>query len=78
MVRCADGALYSGVTTDLDRRLREHNAGRGSACTRARRPVRLVYRKRCVGRGSALRQEAGLKRLSRRKKEGLLRTSWAG
>jgi len=41
LVRCCDGSLYAGVTTDLERRLAQHNAGRGAAYTRSRRPVDL-------------------------------------
>ncbi len=72
MVRCRDGSLYTGVTTDTQRRVKEHNAGIGGAYTRARRPVRLIYRKRVKDRSSALRREAGIKQLSRTEKEALL------
>ena len=43
LLRCGDGSLYAGITTDLQRRLREHNAGQGAAYTRSRLPVTLVY-----------------------------------
>ena len=72
MVRCRDGSLYTGVTTDAKRRAKEHNAGTGGAYTRARRPVRLVYREPAKDRSSALRREARIKRLSRTEKEALL------
>lgn len=72
MVRCADGSLYTGVSTDPDRRLRQHNAGTASRYTRSRLPVELVYRERRRGRSDALRREAALKALPRRAKLALL------
>ena len=72
LLRCADGTLYAGATTDPERRTREHNAGRGAKYTRSRRPVELVYRERCGGRSAALRREAALKKLSRAEKLALI------
>ena len=60
------GALYCGATTDLDRRLAQHNAGAGAKWTRAFRPVRLVWSERVGTKSEALRREAEVKRLSRR------------
>ena len=68
LLRCADGTLYTGITTDVDRRIKEHNAGRGAAYTRGRGPVELVYREAAPGHGAALRRDAALKRLPRAKK----------
>lgn len=65
MVRCADGSLYTGVATDLERRLTEHNAGRGAKYTRGRTPVLLVYRERCRDRSGAVRRELIIKRMTR-------------
>lgn len=73
ILRCADGTLYTGITSDLARRCAQHNAGRASRYTRARLPVRLVYREPCVGRGPALRREAAIKALPRRQKLALVR-----
>jgi putative endonuclease len=73
MLRCGDGSLYTGITNDLARRLARHRAGTASAYTRARRPVRLVYRERQPDRPAALRREAALRRLSRSEKLTLLR-----
>ena len=68
LVECADGTLYAGSTTDPERREREHNAGVGAKYTRARRPVRLVYREACADKSAALRREAALKRLTKAEK----------
>lgn len=65
MVRCADGSLYTGVATDIERRLAEHNAGRGAKYTRGRTPVSLVYRERCGDRSRAVRRELIIKRMTR-------------
>jgi putative endonuclease len=77
MLRCGDGSLYTGITNDLARRLARHRAGTASAYTRARRPVRLVYRERQPDRPAALRREAALRRLSRSEKLTLLRRGGA-
>ncbi len=68
LLRCSDGSLYVGSTTDVERRLREHAAGRGGAYTRSRRPVRLVYRERQPDRARAQRREWALKQWSRAQK----------
>ncbi len=65
LLECADCTTYIGVTTDIDRRVREHNEGRGARYTRGRRPVVLLGAIPCADRGDALRQEWRLKRLGR-------------
>jgi uncharacterized protein (TIGR02453 family) len=72
LARCADGTLYTGVTTDPVRRERAHNAGRGAAYTRSRLPVSLVHLEPAVARGAALRRELAIKRLTRREKEAMV------
>lgn len=72
IVRCADATLYTGMSTDVDRRAAEHNAGTGAKYTRSRRPVEVVYREECVDRSAALRREAAIKRLSRAEKIALI------
>ena len=73
MLRCRDRSLYTGITTDLSRRLRRHKAGTASAYTRTRLPVRLVYQEHQPDRPAALRREAALRRLSRAAKLALVR-----
>ena len=72
LVRCTDGTLYTGVTTDVARRVAQHNAGTASRYTRSRRPVVLAYQKRVGDRGAALRREIAIKKLSREEKEELI------
>ena len=71
LVRCRDGSLYTGITTDPGRRLAEHNSGSGAAYTRSRLPVELVYRESVRNRSQALRREHAIKRLTRPSKEAL-------
>jgi putative endonuclease len=73
IIRCADDSLYTGVTTDLERRINEHNAGKTAArYTRARRPVSLVYQESAPDRTTACRREYQIKQLSRLEKQRLL------
>ncbi len=65
IVECADGTFYTGWTTNLERRLAAHNAGRGSRYTRSRRPVKLVYFETFYSRAQALRREVAIKRMPR-------------
>lgn len=75
IVRCRDGKLYTGITTDLDRRIEDHNQGKGCKYTAYRRPVNLVYSEPHPTRSSALEREAQIKRYSRGKKENLIKGS---
>ena len=72
MVRCVDNSLYTGYTTDLERRVKTHNEGKGAKYTRARLPVRLVYYKEVENMSEGLKLEAKLKKLSKKKKEDLV------
>lgn len=76
IVRCADTTLYTGITTDVTRRILEHNADNilGAKYTRTRRPVVLVFHKECANRSVASKEEWLIKRLSRREKERLIAT----
>ncbi|MFZ5697331.1 MAG: GIY-YIG nuclease family protein [Pseudomonadota bacterium] len=74
LLRCADGTLYAGITTNLDRRLAEHNAGKaGAKYTRTRRPVVLAWHEVADDRAAASRREYQLRKLTRAQKEGLIR-----
>ncbi|MEE9335242.1 MAG: GIY-YIG nuclease family protein [Granulosicoccaceae bacterium] len=73
ILRCADGSLYTGITTNIDRRIQEHNEGnRGAAYTRGRRPVQLVYQFSAADRADASKHEHSVKKLSRSAKEQLI------
>lgn len=74
ILRCGDGTLYAGCSTDLQERLRKHNRGMASKYTRSRLPVRIVYSEALPDRGSALRREKAIKALSRREKLLLIST----
>lgn len=69
LLLCRDNTLYTGITTDLARRVAEHNSSTlGAKYTRGRRPVKLVYSKACASKSEALREEHRIKRLSRAEK----------
>ncbi len=72
ILRCSDGSFYTGWTTDPERRLRQHNAGRGARYTRARRPVCLAYLEPQPSRTEAMRRERRLKALARPRKLALI------
>lgn len=73
MLKCKDGSLYTGWTTDLDKRVACHNAGKGAKYTRARRPVELVYFEQFQTREEAMRRECEIKKLTRKQKEELIK-----
>jgi putative endonuclease len=72
IVECADGTYYTGWTTDPDRRVKQHNAGRGAKYTSARRPVKLIYLERQEDHKSALKREIQIKRMPRARKKKLI------
>ncbi|SDM34653.1 putative endonuclease [Haloarchaeobius iranensis] len=72
VLRCADGTLYTGYTTDVERRVAEHDAGEGAKYTRGRTPVELVHVESYDDRGTAMSREYEIKQLSRREKERLV------
>ncbi|OGI41005.1 MAG: hypothetical protein A2V91_04400 [Candidatus Muproteobacteria bacterium RBG_16_64_10] len=72
IVECRDGSLYTGITNDIDRRLKEHNDGNASRYTRSRRPVTLRYQEPCADRSQALIRELSVKLLNRREKQALI------
>jgi len=74
ILRCADNSLYTGITTDLCRRLNEHNGlvKNGAKYTRNRQPVALVYQENAGSRSEACKRESAIKRLSKPQKEELI------
>jgi len=72
ILQCADGLLYTGSTTDIDRRVKEHNAKKGGGCTRGRLPVTLVHKEPHPNRSEAQKREAQIKGWSRQKKLALI------
>jgi len=72
LLRCRDGSLYCGWTSDLDRRLRAHGAGRASRYTASRLPVSLALAQPMADRSAARREEARIKRLTRAQKLALV------
>jgi putative endonuclease len=72
MLRCVDGSLYTGWCVDPERRLAEHRAGRASKYTASRLPVEIAYARELEDRGSARREEARIKALSRGEKLALV------
>tara|TARA_Y100000310_G_scaffold255389_1_gene262810 strand:+ start:1606 stop:1896 length:291 start_codon:yes stop_codon:yes gene_type:complete len=73
VVECSDNTLYTGVTTDVSRRVHEHNTSKkGAKYTRSRRPVRVVYYDEFPDRSSALKAEHWVKKLSRKEKQQLV------
>ena len=72
IVRCRDGTLYTGYTTDIERRLLAHNSGKGAKYTRSRGPVELVYSEVYKTKEEAMSREWHIKRLTKKKKEELI------
>ena len=73
ILRCADDTLYTGITNDLARRLKAHNAGTASKYTRVRRPVVIVYHEEAETKGDALRRELQIKSMPRSQKQTLIK-----
>ncbi|ESS12061.1 MAG: putative endonuclease containing a URI domain protein [uncultured archaeon A07HR60] len=72
VLECDDGSFYTGYTTDVERRVAEHDDGEGAKYTRGRTPVELVYTESCKSKSAALSREYEIKSLSRRQKEALI------
>jgi putative endonuclease len=78
MLRCRDGSLYTGWTNDLTKRLARHSAGKASRYTASRLPVELALALPMQDRGSAMREEARIKRLARPQKLEMVKRHTAG
>ncbi len=72
ILRCKDGSLYTGWTNNLEKRMQDHNAGKGAKYTKSRRPVELVYYETFDTKEEAMRREYAVKQLSRTKKIQLI------
>lgn len=75
ILRCGDGTLYTGITTDVEKRLEAHRSGKGAKYTRGRGPLELVYQEECGDHSAALRRELAIKALPREEKQDLLKRS---
>ena len=71
MLCCGDGTLYTGITTDVERRLQMHQTGKGAKYTRGRGPLTLVYQEKCTCHSQALQREAEIKAMRREEKKRL-------
>lgn len=74
IIECREGELYTGITNNLNRRLSEHNSGRGGRFTKPRRPVELVYYQEVLNKSEALKREIEIKKLARSEKLSLVRS----
>ena len=77
ILRCRDDSLYTGITTDVERRLEAHRSGKGAKYTRGRGPLELVYSEKCGDHSEALKRELEIKALSREEKLKLIKKSEA-
>jgi putative endonuclease len=73
IVQCHDTSLYTGITTDIPRRLKEHNAKKGAFYTKNKLPVELVYQEAMANQSEARKREAAIKQLTRKQKLELIR-----
>lgn len=74
ILKCKDGSLYTGITTDVKRRFAEHKAGKGGAYTRSHHPSKIVYTEKKKNRSGASRREIEIKKLDRAKKLALIKS----
>ncbi len=72
ILRCGDGSLYTGITKDVQVRVKQHSQGRGAAYTRTRLPVKLIYQQEGLTHSKALIREAQIKSMPRSKKEEII------
>ena len=72
ILRCGDGSLYTGITTDVEARLLQHRSGKGAKYTRGRGPLEVVYTEECDDHSAALKREWAVKALPREEKERMI------
>ena len=75
ILKCKDGTYYTGWTNNLEKRLKDHNEGRGAKYTKARLPVSLIYYEEFQAKEEAMRREYAIKRMTRCEKENLMKAS---
>ena len=75
IIKCKDGSLYTGITTDVKRRFLEHKTGNGGAYTRSHKVSKIVYKEKQLNRSKATKREYEIKNLPREKKLNLIRKS---
>jgi len=73
IIECENDKLYTGITTDVERRFQEHLSGKGARFTRINRPIRVVYSKECGDRSTASKEELRIKRLTKAAKLELIK-----
>jgi putative endonuclease len=76
ILKCGDGTLYTGISNDIEHRIKMHKSGAASKYTRSRLPVKIVHREPCRDRVDALKKEYAIKRLTRTEKEDYIRRPW--
>jgi putative endonuclease len=76
LVRCKDGQLYTGITTHVERRLAEHQSGKGAKYLRGKTPLQLVFQKKIGSRSEALKIEALVKKWPKADKEKMINKGW--
>jgi len=75
IIRCCDSKLYTGITNNLERRIKAHNSGNGCRFTKYRTPIKLLYNESCPDRSAALKREASIKAFPRKQKLALIKKS---
>ena len=78
ILRCRGDVLYTGITTDVEKRFQQHQCGKGAKFTRGRGPLELVYREECGDHSAALKREIEIKAMTRQKKNALIENKKEG
>jgi len=76
IVECGDGTFYTGITTDIVRRFREHAEGKGGKYTRAKKVIRILYTETRPNKSSALKREIAIKKMNRKNKIKLIKSNY--
>ena len=75
ILECSDGTYYTGITTDIPRRIQAHEDGKGAKYTKGRAPLKLIYSEECTDRSSASKRELQVKALAKEEKIALIRAA---